>query len=416
MKRSEIKRRPLSDTVLASLEAEPTEYREHDGGGLYFRVKPNGGKSWTFRYKNPAGRWSWVGLGSYPAVTAAMARKKAAELREAAYLGEDLAHARRARTQAAREAEQSTFEKLAGEWFDARRKSWEPGTAKRIWGTLALHVFPTLGKRRFDDIHPMEWLELLRGMESKRIFEQMGNVRRYCKEIYDLARVTGRITHNPLDGLNRFLHTKPGENYAHVKRSDLPDLLRAIRSYPHATDVRLGLRLLMLTASRPSEVRQAEWSEFNIADALWIIPAERMKKRRSHSVPLSRQALETLQELRELTGAYPLLFPGRNDRTKPRSDMVFNMALRRMGYAGRQTGHGFRHIASTILREHEFPRDHVEAQLSHVEGGISGVYNKATYLPQRREMMQWYADHLDRLEGENVIDLTSGRSPKRSVG
>lgn len=399
----------MSDTVLASLEPEATEYRELDGNGLYLRVKPNGHKSWQLRYRTPAGRWSWTGLGTYPAIPAALARKKATTMREQAYLGEDPVEARRARQKADREAERNTFEHLAEEWYQARRKNWEDGTAKRIRGALQLHVFPHIGKRRFDDISPMEWMELLRRMEKKEIFEQMGNVRRYCKEIYDLARVTGRITHNPLDGLNRFLHKKPNENYAHVGIDELPTLLRAISAYPHAKDVRLGLRLLLLTASRPSEVRKARWSEFDIDAALWSVPAERMKKRREHLVPLSRQALEVLKELRELTGAYPLLLPGRIDRKVPRSNMVFSMALRRMGYEGRQTPHGFRHIASTILREQGFARDHVEAQLSHVEGGVSGVYNKATYLPQRREMMQWYANHLDAMEHGNIFELPANR-------
>lgn len=401
MKRSEIKRRPLSDTALANLEPESIEYREHDGGGLYFRVRPNGSKLWALRYKAPSGKWSWVGLGRYPAVTAAMARKKAAELREQAYQGENITGAARLRKQALQEAEQNTFESLAEEWLTARRPGWSEGTYRRVLGALKLHVFPKMGSRPFLDIHPMEWMELLRDMEKKGILERLRNVRSYCKDIYDLARVTGRITHNPLDGLNRFLRTAPAENYAHVEQEELPGLLRAISAYPHAFDIRLGLQLLMLTASRPSEVREARWEEFDIEAGLWTIPAARMKMRREHLVPLSRQAQEVLKELLPLTGAYPLLFPGRNDRKKPRSNMVFNMALRRMGYAGRQTGHGFRHIASTILRENGFHRDYVEAQLSHVEGGISGVYNKATYLSQRREMMQWYADYLHSLKTDS---------------
>ncbi|MNF87586.1 Prophage CP4-57 integrase [compost metagenome] len=161
----------------------------------------------------------------------------------------------------------------------------------------------------------------------------------------------------------------------------------------------------MLTGVRPSELREAPWSEFDLAKKLWSIPAERMKKRRDHLVPLSRQALEALKELQTINGRYPLLFPGRNDRKKARSNMAFNMALRRMGYDGRQTGHGFRHIASTTLRENNFPREHVEAQLAHVEGGVSGIYNKAIYLEQRRKMMQWYSDHLDKLERGNVITV-----------
>lgn len=410
MKRSEIKRRPLADTTLAGLEPEHAAYREQDGQGLYFRVKPNGGKSWELRYKKPDGKWSWLGLGSYPEVSGAGARLKAAELRADAADGVSPLTAKHARKASELESANSTFEALAREWIEIRRPGWAPSTATRTIGALELHVLPVFGKRLYVSILPIEWMEFLRGMERQGIIEQMSRVRRSCKEIYDLARVTGRAVHNPLEGLNRFLQSKPAENYAHVTAKELPALLRAIAAYPHAHDVRLGLRLLMLTGVRPSELREARWDEFDRKAGLWQIPAERMKKRRLHTVPLSRQALDALEQLHKMTGAYPLLFPGRNDRTQPRSNMAFNMALRRMGYAGRQTGHGFRHVASTTLRENGFAKDHVEAQLSHVEDGVSGVYNKATYLEQRRAMMQWYADYLDELEAGNVVQGNFGKA------
>jgi len=403
MKRSEIKRRPLADTTLASLEPEGTTYREHDGQGLYFRVKPNGSKSWELRYKKPDGKWSWIGLGSYPEVNGAAARQKAAELRADSAEGKNPLSSKQARKATELKAATSTFEALAREWIEIRRPGWAPSTAKRTIGALELHVFPVFGKRPYEEIMPIEWMEFLRGMERKDIIEQMGRVRRSCKEIYDLARVTGRAVHNPLEGLSRFLQSRPAENYAHVTAKELPTLLRAISAYPHAHDLRLGLRLLILTGVRPSELREARWEEFDLSSGLWSIPAQRMKKRRAHTVPLSRQAIEALEQLHKMTGAYPLLFPGRNDRTKPRSNMAFNMALRRMGYEGRQTGHGFRHIASTTLREHGFLKEHVEAQLSHAEDGVAGVYNKAVYLEQRKVMMQWYADYLDELEKGNVV-------------
>ncbi|MDP3848708.1 MAG: tyrosine-type recombinase/integrase [Pseudomonas sp.] len=403
MKRSEIKRRPLADTTLGGLEPENAVYREHDGLGLYFRVKPNGGKSWELRYKKPDGKWSWLGLGSYPEVSGLGARQKAAELRADAADGINPLTAKHARKASELEATNSTFKALALEWIEIRRPGWADSTAKRTIGALELHAFPVFGQRVYASILPIEWMEFLQGMERLGIIEQMSRVRRSCKEIYDLARVTGRAVHNPLEGLSRFLQSRPAENYAHVTAKELPTLLRAISAYPHAHDLRLGLRLLMLTGVRPSELREARWNEFDRKAGLWLIPAERMKKRRAHTVPLSRQVLDALEQLYKMTGAYPLLFPGRNDRTKPRSNMAFNMALRRMGYAGQQTGHGFRHIASTTLRENGFAKDHVEAQLSHVEDGVSGVYNKATYLEQRRTMMQWYADHLDDLEKNNVV-------------
>lgn len=405
MKRSEIKRRPLADTVLSTLEPEVKEYREHDGESLYLRVRPDGNKSWQLRYKKADGKWSWLGLGSYPTVGGAMARKKAAELRADAAQGSNPLATKRARKAAEDEAAGHTFESLAREWYAAKRKSWTDGTAVRTIGALELHVFPVFGKRIYREVLPMEWMEFLRAMEQKGIIEQTSRVRGMCREIYDLARVTGRATHNPLEGLHKFLQTKAAENYAHVSPGELPPLLRAIRAYPSATDIRIGLQLLSMLACRPSELREARWSEFDLGKALWSIPAERMKRRREHLVPLPTQAVELLRNLQMLTGAHQVLFPGRSDTTKARSNTVFLMALRRLGYEGRQTGHGFRHIASTILNEHGFDENHIEAQLSHVKEGIAGVYNKAVYLPQRTTMMQWYADHLDTLSKGNVVSI-----------
>lgn len=397
MKRTAIKRRPLADTTLAGLEPDAKEFRELDGNGLYFRVKPDGQKSWQLRYKKPDGKWAWAGLGGYPTVSGALARQKAAEMQQAIRQGESPTTANAKRKAAQSEASNNTFELLAREWFESRRSAWQPGTAKRIIGALELHVIPVFGKRSYTEITPMEWMGFFRAMEAKGIIDQTGNVRRFCCEIYDLARVTGRATVNPCEGLHRFLKTAKSENYSHVSAEELPALLRAIANYPHSRIVRLGLRLLSMTFVRPSELREAPWSEFDLVAGLWSIPALRMKKRRDHLVPLSQQALEVLQELQTLTGAYPLLFPGRNDRTKPLSDMAFNMALKRLGYGGKQTGHGFRHIASTMLREQGVNRDYVEAQLAHAESGVSGVYNKAVYLDQRRAMMQAWADHLDEM-------------------
>lgn len=412
MKRSEIKRRPLADTTLAGLEPEPAAYRELDGAGLYFRVKPNGGKSWELRYKKPDGKWSWLGLGGYPEVSGSLARQKAAELRTDAAEGKNPIATKQARKAAEIEAANDTFEALAREWYASRLNGWDAGTAKRVLGALERHVFPAFGKRQYTGILPMEWMELLRGMEQQGILEQMSRVRAYCKDVYDLARVTGRAINNPLDGVHKFLSSGKAENYAHVSADELPALLRAIRSYPHAKDVQIGLRLLTLLAVRPRELREACWSEFDFTRKLWTIPVERKgrKKGREHLVPLCRQAVGLLEELRPITGAYPLLFPGRSDRTKPRSDTVFLMALRRLGYEGRQTGHGFRHIASTTLNEHGFPADHIEAQLSHKAAGVRGIYNKAQYLEQRTTMMQWYADYLDKLASGNVVHGQFGKA------
>lgn len=267
---------PLADTALAGLEPESTPYRELDGGGLYFRVKPNGQKSWNFRYKKPDGKWSWLGLGSYPEVSGSAARQKAAELRGDLADGKNPIVSKQARKAADLMAANSTFEALAREWIEIRVATWAPTTAKRTIGALELHAFPVFGQRLYTEILPIEWMDFFKGMEQKGIIEQMSRVRRSCKEVYDLARVTGRAVHNPIEGLSRFLQSKPAENYAHVTAKELPSLLRAIAAYPHAHDLRLGLRLLMLTGVRPSELREARWDEFDRKAGLWSIPAERM--------------------------------------------------------------------------------------------------------------------------------------------
>ena len=402
MKRIEIKRRPLADTVLATLEPDDKEYREPDGNGLYFRVKPDGKKSWQLRYKTPTGKWSWIGLGTYPALSGSMARKKAAELNNDSASGKNPIISKQVRKAEEIAAANNTFEQLAREWFAIKSQKWTAGTATRTIGALELHVFPVFGKRLFVEILPIEWMTFFQAMQQKGIIEQTSRVRAYCKEIYTLAKVTGRITYNPIEGLHSFLDSHESENYKHVSPAELPQLLQAIRSYPTGY-VRIALHLLSMLGCRPSELREASWCEFDLDKGLWTIPAERMKKRREHLVPLPIQAIQLLKELHYYSGAYPLLFLGRNDNGKPPSNMFFSMALRRLGYGGRQTGHGFRHIASTALNEQGFNADHIEAQLAHVKGGVAGVYNKAMYLEQRRVMMQSYADYLDRLAGDNIV-------------
>lgn len=404
MKRTLIKRRPMADTVLATLEPEAKEYREHDGGGLYLRVKPTGEKSWQFRLKRPDGKWTWLGLGSYPAVGGALARDKAAELRAAVAAGNDPLEDKRQQLQAI--VPRDTFELLAREWLESKTATWTDGTATRNVRALEKHVFPAFGPRPIGSISSQEWLEHLRRLEATGIVEQTGRVRALCIQVYDLARVTGRAEHNPLDRLSKFLSSATPEGMAHVSPEEVPDLMRAIRAYRGAPDVRIGLQLLAMLACRPSELREAQWAEFNLESGLWCIPADRMKMRRPHSIPLPTQAVELLRNLHTLTGSYPLLFPGRNDTTKPRANTVWVMALRRLGYEGKQTAHGFRHLFSTAMNEQGYNRDHIEAQLAHGDADqIRAAYNKAEYLEQRRIMVQAWADHLDGLVAGNVVEF-----------
>ncbi|AGH34747.1 tyrosine-type recombinase/integrase [Acinetobacter baumannii] len=409
MKRTEIKRRPLSDTVLANLEADEKEYRELDGNGLYIRVKSDGNKSWQLRYKKPNGKWSWLGLGGYPEISGQLARKKAKELLDDVSRGENPIISKQERKQQELEQNNATFELLAREWLDTKLNSWVADTMTRNKGALEKHIFPIFGNRLYTTIKPIEWMNLLKGIQQEKgIYEQVNRMRAMCRDIYDFAKVTGRIDYNPLEGIQKYLEQGKKANMAHVDEKELPALLRAINNYP-TMDVRMGLQLLAMLFCRPSELRGAKWDEFDFENAVWNIPEERMKKRREHVVPLPTQAIAILQELKSYDTNSDFLFPSRSDKSKPKSDTVFIMALRRMGYEGRQTPHGFRHIASTLLNNRGFDERHIESALAHVKDGVAGVYNKAQYLQDRANMMQWYANHLEEIADQSIIQFKKAK-------
>lgn len=405
MKRSDIKRHLLSDTVIANLELELKEYRELDDEGLYFRVKPDGKKAWLFRYKKADDKWSWLGIGTYPELSGKGARKKASEIVKDISHGDNPIITKQERNRQELEQNNATFELLAREWLDTKVNTWVNDTMTRNKGALEKHIFPVFGKRLYTTIKPIEWMNHLQSIQQKQgIYEQVNRVRAMCRDIYDYAKVTGRIDYNPLEGIQKYLQQGKKENMAHVSEQELPTLIRAINNYP-TMDVRIGLQLLAMLFCRPSELRQAKWDEFDFDHAVWNIPEERMKKRREHVVPLPTQAIAILEELKSYDTNSDFLFPSRSDKSKPKSDTVFIMALRRMGYERRQTPHGFRHIASTLLNNRGFDERHIEAALAHVKDGVAGVYNKAQYLGDRANMMQWYANYLEEIADQSIIQL-----------
>lgn len=395
----------MSDTTLSNLESEDKDYRELDGNGLYFFVQKNGNKSWQLRYKKPNGKWAWLGLGGYPQIGGELARKKAQELIADIGKGENPIITKQERKAKELEENNATFEALAKEWIDTKQNTWVADTLTRNRGALEKHIYPTFGKRLFVSIRPIEWMEHLKGIQQEhKIYEQVKRIRTMCRDIYDYAKVTGRIDYNPLEGLHKFLESGKKENMAPVDEKELPPLLRAIDNYP-TPDIRIGLKLLTMLFCRPSELREAQWHEFDLDEGLWNIPEERMKKRREHIIPLPTQAVNLLNELKSIRCESEYLFPSRSNPNKPKSDTVFIMALRRLGYEGRQTPHGFRHIASTLLNNKGFDERHIEAALAHVKDGVVGVYNKAQYLNDRKHLMQWYADHLEQLADDKVIQF-----------
>ncbi len=399
MKRSEIKKRPLADTVLASLEPEAKEYRELDGNGLYLRVKPNGQKGWLLRHKKPDGRWGWHGLGGYPDVPAKVARKKALELRDLVADGIDPVQ-HKAAQRAAREATVlNPFRESVAYWYQRKvDDGLAESTLRLMRGYLDNDILPALGDKPITEISPRDCAALQEKIEARGATNTRDKIRVALRQIFSQAIARGLCEVNPASELVTIATKKPrAKPYPHLLEAELPAFLLALRNSTSRTPARTATWLCLWTASRPGMVRWAEWTEIDLEAALWTIPAAKMKTRRDHVVPLSRQALEALRELHRLTGRGRYLFPGIGAKQPVISENTINLTLRKIGYRGRLVGHGTRHTASTLLREHGWHRDHVEAQLAHKEEGVAGIYNQAQYLPQRRAMMQWYCDYLDCL-------------------
>lgn len=400
MKRRDIKRRPLADTSLTSLEPEATAYREKDGDGLYFRVKPNGTKSWELRYKKPDGKWSWHGLGGYPDLSGAMARDKARDAKRLIASGTDPIQHKIAERMAKEAASTNTFSAAAEYWYQRKTQDGRAAsTLKLMRGYLDNDVLPALGNKLLTEITRRHCADLQESIEARGALNTRDKIRVALRQIFSQAIARGLCENNPASELGAIaMPTPKARQYPHLLEPEIPSFLKALRQSTSRTPARVATWMVLWTASRPGMVRYAEWSEIDFERAIWNIPAEKMKARRDHNTPLCRQLLEALHELHRMTGRGRYLFPGIGPKNPIISENTINLTLNKVGYKGRLVGHGSRHTASTLLREHGWEKDFVEAQLAHKEQGMAGVYNQAAYLEQRRSMLQWYADYLDALE------------------
>ncbi|ENT4821211.1 MAG: tyrosine-type recombinase/integrase [Klebsiella michiganensis] len=372
-------------------------FKLSDGGGLYLLVNPNGSRYWRLKYRF-AGKEKLLAVGVYPDVTLAQARNRREEAKKLLGEGKDPAQERKLDKLSRQIEVESSFEAIAREWYKRRFDNWSVSYREEMMRTFEKDVFPFIGHRPIKDIKPLELLDVLSKLEERGATEKARKVRQRCGEVWKYAVITGRADYNPAPDLASALVPHEKEHYAFLTKEELPDFLRILETYSGSILVKIAMKLTMLTGVRPGELRKAEWSEFDFEKQLWNVPKERMKMKRPHMVPLSSQVIALLNQLRPITSISGLLFPGRNDPKKPMSDMALTVLVRRVGYAGRVTGHGFRHTMSTILHEQGFNSAWIELQLAHVDkNSIRGTYNHAQYLDGRREMMQWYADYLDSL-------------------
>jgi integrase len=379
----------------------------HDGDGLYLWVYRDGRKYWRMRYWQ-AGKEKSLSIGVYPKVTLSDARKKREELRKQLEADLDPSAERKATNLRKKLSAENSFAAVALEWYNKQLHTWVPHHADDVKRRLESNIFPVLGKRPLDQIEAPELLQAIRKIEARGSYDLAHRVLQVCGQVFRYGIATGRCTRNLSADLRGALTPHVKQHQTAVRSEELPDLLRAIAKYDEIGDkqTRLALQLLAQTFVRTSELIGAEWGELDLDNALWIIPAGRMKMRTEHVVPLTRQGLALLTELKAISGGSRYVFPGRN-RDKPISNNTMLFALYRLGYKGKMTGHGFRAVASTILNEAGFKPDVIERQLAHCErNAVRGAYNRAEYLPERERMMQHWADYLDSIEaGAKVIPL-----------
>lgn len=373
-------------------------YKLSDGGGLFLLVNTNGSRYWRLKYR-VSGKEKLFSIGVYPAVSLADARSKRDEAKRLIAAGGDPSQEKQQEKLERKGSSENTFEQIAREWYQRRYDRWSESYRLEMMATFESDVFPYIGHRPIKDIKPLELLGVLTKLEQRGATEKMRKVRQRCGEVWRYAVITGRAEYNPAPDLASAAAPHKREHYPHLEVSEIPEFMTELNSYSGSMQVKLALKLLILTGTRPGELRQAEWSEFDFDKSLWEIPASKMKMRRPHIVPLSHQAIAILNQIKPISGRYQLVFPGRIQHTKPISEMTINVLIRRIGYGGRATGHGFRHTMSTILHEQGYNTAWIELQLAHVDkNSIRGTYNHAQYLEARREMLQWYADYMDTLE------------------
>ncbi|WP_281081372.1 tyrosine-type recombinase/integrase [Klebsiella quasivariicola] len=382
--------------------AKPKEkaYKLADGAGLYLEVVPSGSRYWRMKYRFN-GKEKRMAFGVYPAVSLAQARALRDEAKKKLAEGIDPSFAKKEEKLVRDVQLNNTFQAVALEWHGTKVSRWSEGYASDIIEAFNKDIFPYIGQQPVNEIKPLVLLNVLRRMESRGATEKAKKVRQRCSEVFRYAIVTGRAEYNPAADLTSAMSGHESKHYPFLTVEELPDFFKALAGYTGSPLVVLAARLLILTGVRTGELRGAFWSEFDLEKAVWEIPAERMKMKRPHLVPLSTQALEIVQQLKVMTGQYPLVFPGRNDPRKTMSEASINQVFKRIGYTGKVTGHGFRHTMSTILHEEGFNTAWIETQLAHVDkNAIRGTYNHAMYLEGRREMMQWYADYICEVADE----------------
>lgn len=388
---------PLTDTATRQAKPKEKAYTLPDSLGLSLYIAPSGVKSWHFRF-TWLGKQARISLGTYPEIGLKEARARRDESRETIARGVDPRHAKREQKVAALEADGWTFRRVYEEWLAFRRSSLSEGTLKGIRIAMDNDVLPSLGSRQVTSITRADVITIIRRIEARGAITSAMKTRQWMGQVFRYAIAIGVLEVNPSAEMHAV--TKKVDAYKNrpfTGFAEMPRILQAIQNCDTGQVNRAAVMLMIYTACRPGEIRQAEWNEFDLDLATWTIPAAKMKMRRDHVVPLPSQAVAILNEMRPISGRFRYVFPNRSDYTKSIGVNYATNVMQMCGLQGQQSPHGFRHLFSTEMNHRGYNSDWIERQLAHADDSIiRDTYNHATYLEQRRGMMQEWADSIWR--------------------
>ncbi|EEO5675361.1 tyrosine-type recombinase/integrase, partial [Salmonella enterica] len=384
--------RPLTNTEVLRTKALEKDLTLHDGDGLFLIVKTSGKKLWRFRYQRPATKQrTMMGLGAFPALSLADARGLRADYLALLANGIDPQIQAEAVEEEQKIALDSIFSTVAANWFQLKSKSVTPDYAKDIWRSLQKDVFPAIGEIPVQQIKARTLVEALEPVKARGALETVRRLVQRINEIMIYAVNTGLIDANPASGIGMAFEKPKKQNMPTLRPEELPKLMRSLIMSNLSVSTRCLIEWQLLTLVRPSEASGARWTEIDLDTKLWTIPAERMKAKREHVVPLSPQALDILEVMKPISAHREYVFPSRNNPKQPMNSQTANAALKRIGYGQKLVAHGLRSIASTAMNEAGFNSDVIETALSHVDKDeVRRAYNRALYIEQRKELLSWW--------------------------
>ena len=405
--------KPLTNTEVQQAKPKDKEFNLVDGTGLALRVKPNGSKLWIFNYYRPyTKKRTSLSLGAYPAVTLAEARKRRAEAKELLAKSIDPKEYRDDQSRISENAHNNTLEYIAAQWLQVKKADISADHATDTWRSLELHIFPNLGKVPLHKITATKAIDTLKPIAAKGSLETIKRLCQRLNEIMVYAVNTGLIETNPLTGIRQAFQRPAKQHLPTLKPEELPLLLHTLTTASIKYTTRCLIEWQLHTMVRPSEAAGTRWDEINLETAIWHIPAERMKRKKEHLVPLSCQCLTLLELMKPISGHSQFVFSSDSDPKKHTNPQTANTALKRMGFDKKLVAHGMRSLASTILNEEGFDADVIEAALAHIGNNeVRNAYNRANYLERRKPVMEWWSNHIEKAATGNM-GLTGNKGLK----